>query len=351
MYVRFACILLPLCLITQEPKTAAPAPYMFIGTEYKGFFGTKQKSVQTIQDETNQAAARGYRVLLLWGDKDNPQVLTTRKQTADPPPQYLLLDSKEEVLNRAGSQGYRFVRRGLTMDFLAVMEKPAGPVTPFEYRILKTRRTSTMENEIHQASVEGWNVAAFIVESFYRWALLERPVGTAASSRPPQGPGPRYKLLVAERRNTLQKELNQAAEAGYELRIAAMRCGNCERGCVLEKPQSPLRASYLVIHGEERLAEEKIKEAMTDGFRPVPGSVIPSKDYFGTPTVEIIMEKRAVSEPAEHRELLLTRKAPEAEWTQKLTKALEDGWEIADWDFGVFVLSKPSAVRGSVREP
>src|SRR5262245_63765427 len=89
-----------------------------------------------------------------------------------------------------------------------------GPISTsdqFGYRLLATNRTSTMEKEMNQAAAEGFR---------FEGVMGGETAGGGAEmvvimSRKPGGPRYDYKLLATNKTSTMQKELNAAGEAGF----------------------------------------------------------------------------------------------------------------------------------------
>ena len=125
----------------------------------------------------------------------------------------------EKELNTAAEAGFRFtaVMGGETAfggnEVVVVMSK--GPLTGrYAYRLLATSRTSTMQRELQQAADAGYHyrgqtVFETLVGGDEVVVILERD--EAASQRF------EYKLFATSKTATLQKELLQAGSAGYEV--------------------------------------------------------------------------------------------------------------------------------------
>jgi len=128
----------------------------------------------------------------------------------------------EKELNDAAEKGFRFadVMGGETAsggnEVVAVMSKPAGTRTgKFSYRLLATHKTSTMQKELQDASNAGFQYRGQTVFTLAFGGdevvcILER-----------DGSAPRdqidYRLVATSKTGTLEKELQQAGAAGYEV--------------------------------------------------------------------------------------------------------------------------------------
>ena len=128
----------------------------------------------------------------------------------------------EKELNDAAEKGFRYaqVMGGETAfggnEVVAVMSKAAGTKAGrFAYRLLATNKTSTMQKELQDASNAGFQYRGQTVfTSAFGGAevvcILER-----------DGAEPRdqidYRLVATSKTGTLKKELQQAGAAGYEV--------------------------------------------------------------------------------------------------------------------------------------
>jgi hypothetical protein len=143
----------------------------------------------------------------------------------NPSAQYRILatnrtSTMERELNEAAEGGFRFVTvmGGETAvggnEVVALMFGTGGPAQ-YSYKLLATNRTSTMERELQEAADAGF---LYRGQTIFKTAfggeevvcILERDAN--ASVQPTQ-----YKLLATNRTSTLEKELLEAAAAGYEV--------------------------------------------------------------------------------------------------------------------------------------
>jgi hypothetical protein len=126
----------------------------------------------------------------------------------------------EKELNEAAEDGYvfAFVMGGGTAggnEVVAVMSRPDGSRPRYSYRLLATSRTSTMQKELQEAADAGFEYRGqTIFKSTFGGdevvCILERDKDAA-------GPRPNYKLLATTKTSTLDKELNEAGAAGYQV--------------------------------------------------------------------------------------------------------------------------------------
>jgi len=141
------------------------------------------------------------------------------------PVEYLLLATRktstlEKELNEAAESGFRFraVMGGETAfggkETVAIVARGgAEPGSRYEYKLLATNKTSTMQKELSEAAEEGYAyVGQTVTETLFGGreviVIAERPSGESA-------PRFAYRLLATSKTSTMQRELGEAAEAGY----------------------------------------------------------------------------------------------------------------------------------------
>jgi hypothetical protein len=150
----------------------------------------------------------------------------------------------ENELNQAADAGFRFeaIMGGGTAfggsESVAVLSKPAGmDVKPrYEYKLLATGRTSTMQKELQHAGDAGFRYRdQTVFKSTFGGkevaVILERDREAAIQHY-------EYKLLATSRTSTMEKELKQAGEAGYEfvgMSVGETSIGGSEVVCILRR--------------------------------------------------------------------------------------------------------------------
>lgn len=150
----------------------------------------------------------------------------------------------EKEMNEAGSASYGFmgVMGGETgvggKEVVVVMGKRTGADDSVrkKYRLLATQRTGTMQKEMQQAGDEGFEyLGQTVFESAFGGKevtiILER-----ALDRPARHV--QYKLLATTKTSTMQKELNQAGQQGFEflgMTVGKTSFGGDEIVCLLRK--------------------------------------------------------------------------------------------------------------------
>ena len=127
----------------------------------------------------------------------------------------------QKELQESGAAGYRFiaVMGGETamagQEVVVLMEKRGNDQTKYEYRLLATNKTSTLQKELQDAADAGWvAVGQTVFQSLFGGketaGILER------NPESPRGQRFEYRLIATSKTSTLQKELDQAAEQGFE---------------------------------------------------------------------------------------------------------------------------------------
>jgi hypothetical protein len=127
----------------------------------------------------------------------------------------------EKELNEAAEAGFRFnAAMGGKSAFggkevIVVMSRVPSGKARYAYKLLATSKTSTMEKELQQAADAGFEYAGQTVfESSFGGdevvVILQRDKDA------PAGPA-QYKLFATSRTSTLEKELLNAGRAGYEV--------------------------------------------------------------------------------------------------------------------------------------
>ncbi|HUE85749.1 MAG TPA: hypothetical protein VMO26_06690 [Vicinamibacterales bacterium] len=126
----------------------------------------------------------------------------------------------QKEMQEAAGAGFRFaaVMGGETSfggkEVVVLMQKTPGS-RPFEYRLLATSKTSTLQKELQEAAEAGFEfVGQTVFESLFGGkevaAILERnPEAPAASKW-------EYKLIATKRTSTLQKELQELGDQGFQ---------------------------------------------------------------------------------------------------------------------------------------
>lgn len=165
-----------------------------------------------------------------------------------------------------------------------------GPT--YDYRVLATNRTSTMEKEMNQAADAGYRFeAAMGGETAFGGseavAVMCKPVGADVKPRY------QYKLLATQRTSTMQKELQEAGDAGFAYRDQTAfktTFGGKEVVVILERDREATAQRYeykLLATSRTSTMEKELKQAGDAGFEFV-GITVASTAIGGTEVVSIL---------------------------------------------------------------
>jgi hypothetical protein len=126
----------------------------------------------------------------------------------------------QKEMQEAGEAGFRFVAAmgGETAvggkEVVVLLEKLKSDQTKYEYRLLATSKTSTLQKELQEAADAGWEaVGQTVFESLVGGketaAILQKASDATAPVRY------QYKLLATSKTSTLEKEIREVTEQGY----------------------------------------------------------------------------------------------------------------------------------------
>ena len=129
----------------------------------------------------------------------------------------------DKEMNESAADGYRFARAmggktangGQEVVVAMVKEAAAAGRSAFRYKLLATSKTSTMQKEMQNLADEGYE---YVDQTVFQTAFGGREVVVimeADSSR--KGPHSNYRLLATTKTSTLQKELQEAGAQGFVL--------------------------------------------------------------------------------------------------------------------------------------
>jgi hypothetical protein len=153
-------------------------------------------------------------------------VLCAHSAAAQDPIDYRVLATSKtstmhKEMNEAAEAGFRFdaVMGGDTSfggsEVVVIMSRDKRNQGRYDYRLLAASKTSTMQKEMQEAGDAGYEYKGqSVFKSTFGGkevvAILERDTGESLKG------GFEYRLLATKKTSTLQKELAEAGEAGYE---------------------------------------------------------------------------------------------------------------------------------------
>lgn len=125
----------------------------------------------------------------------------------------------EKEMNDAGAAGYKFaaVMGGETAiggaEVVVLMQKGGDITGKFRYRLLATSRTSTMQKEMNDAALDGYDyVGQTVFKSLFGGQEVVSIVERGASAESEFV----YRLIATSKTSTLQQEANEIGAAGYQ---------------------------------------------------------------------------------------------------------------------------------------
>ena len=154
--------------------------------------------------------------------------LTLCLSAADEPKKYdyrVLSTSKtstmEKEMNEAAAAGYSFAgamggeSAVGSKEVIVVMAKgPEAPAANKRYKLLATSKTSTMQKELQAAGNEGFDYRG---QTVFESAFGGQEVCVILEHDPQSAAGRiEYRLLATTKTSTMQKELQQAGDAGFQ---------------------------------------------------------------------------------------------------------------------------------------
>jgi len=163
----------------------------------------------------------------------------------------------------------------------------------FDYRVLATSKTSTLEKEMNDAAEAGYVFGAVMGgDSAFggKEVLVVMTKGLTAS-----GAKKKYLLLATSKTGTLQKELQAAGDEGFEYcgqTVFESAFGGREVSIILEKSlgAAAKRIEYkLLATSKTSTMEKELKQAGAEGYKFL--SVVVGKTALGGREVISILQK------------------------------------------------------------
>jgi hypothetical protein len=169
----------------------------------------------------------------------------------------------------------------------AITAQPAA--VGIEYRVIATSKTSTMEKELNEAAEAGFRYAA-VMGGETAFGGNEVVVVTSRTSG---GKGRyAYKLLATSKTSTMQNELRAAAQSGFEYRgqtVFETAFGGSEVVCILERDgdaSGPASDYKLVATSRTGTLQKELSQAGAAGYE-ILGMTVAKTAMGGTELVAI----------------------------------------------------------------
>jgi hypothetical protein len=177
---------------------------------------------------------------------------------------------------------------------LAASAAPAYAQDTTEYRVLATNKTSTMQKEMNAAADAGYRYGgAMGGETSFGGSEVVIIMSKLSEARPRY----EYRLLATNKTSTMQRELQEAGDAGFEYKgqtVFKSTFGGKEVVVVLERDrQSTAKGRYeyrLLATKKTSTMQKELSEAGGDGFEFV-GVTVAETIVGGSEVVAILRRK------------------------------------------------------------
>jgi hypothetical protein len=184
--------------------------------------------------------------------------------------------------------------RFLSLVCAALCLAPAAASAQQELRVLATSKTSTMEKELNEAAEAGFRFVAVMGGDT---AFGGSEVVVVMSRTPSEKVRSQYKLLATGKTSTMQKELQEAGDNGFEYRgqtVFKSTFGGKEVVVILERDKSveqPTRFHYrLVATKKTATLQKELGEAAAAGYEFI-GMTVADTAMGGDEVVGILRKK------------------------------------------------------------
>jgi hypothetical protein len=124
----------------------------------------------------------------------------------------------QKELDEASAQGFRIISAASSCgqsEMVLFLERVAQPPDTYKYRLLATTRTGTMEKELNDAAQEGFRLLPRTITA--KQGFLSNEIVSVLEQAPKSSKRYEYRLLATSRTSTLQKEVGQSESDGYVL--------------------------------------------------------------------------------------------------------------------------------------
>ncbi|HXU09450.1 MAG TPA: hypothetical protein VN743_10685 [Blastocatellia bacterium] len=185
----------------------------------------------------------------------------------------------------------------LTMFLLLGVVNAQDSARRVEYRLLATNKTSTMQKEMNQAADAGFRFSGVMGgETSFGGseAVVIMHKDPANESRERF----QYKLLATNKTSTMQKELQEAGDAGFEYKgqtVFSSTFGGKEVVVILEKDRESAAAQWeykLLATSRTSTMQKELSEAGAQGFAFV-GVTVAETALGGKEVVSILRRSRS----------------------------------------------------------
>lgn len=166
----------------------------------------------------------------------------------------------------------------------------------YEYRLLATSKTSTMEKELNQSGGEGFRYR-HVMGGETGFGGSEVVVVMTRDPAATVEPRYQYKLLATSKTSTMEKELQEAGDAGFECvgqTIFSSAFGGEEVTIIMERERDKALTSYeyrLVATTKTSTFQKELNLEGQEGFAVV-GLTVAETAFGGTELVAVMRRER-----------------------------------------------------------
>ncbi|MGH9461050.1 MAG: hypothetical protein ACRD1X_07515 [Vicinamibacteria bacterium] len=178
----------------------------------------------------------------------------------------------------------------------SITPSDAATLGAYDYRLLATNKTSTMEKELNEAGDAGYRFSAAMGGQTgfggSEVVIIMRKDLDAAT-----GSAFEYKLLATSKTSTMQKELQEAADAGFEYRgqtVFSSTFGGQEVVVIVERERDATIKAYeyrLLATNKTSTMQKELLEVGNEGFELV-GVTVSGTAFGGSEVVSILRRTR-----------------------------------------------------------
>jgi hypothetical protein len=168
----------------------------------------------------------------------------------------------------------------------------ANPDSKIEYKLLATNKTSTMEKELNEAAAQGFLYGG-VMGGDTAFGGSETVVIMVKDPKKSSHSDVRYKLLATSKTSTMQKELQQAGNEGFEYKgqsVFSTTFGGKEVVIILERdPEATIHAwEYkLLATSKTGTMQKELSDAGAQGYEFV-GVTVGGTAFGGREVVTIL---------------------------------------------------------------
>lgn len=170
------------------------------------------------------------------------------------------------------SDDSRSISRAIALSFagalLCVLVPALAGAQTYDYRVLATSKTSTLEKEMNEAAEAGFRFSFVMggetaVGGSEGVAVMVKGASTGRYA---------YRLLATSKTSTMQKELQEASDAGFQYRdqtVFKSTFGGQEVVCILERDKDAAAGAFdykLLATSKTSTLERELREAGSAGY-------------------------------------------------------------------------------------